>query len=103
MTAASWYQIKEDGRLLVLDLYIQPNASRTEVVGMHGGALKIKVAAPPADHKANDMLLDFLRESYKVSKKQISLRHGEHSRHKVVEIVEPLVAADILIPQGAQP
>lgn len=94
--ADSWYQLKQDGHLLVLDLYIQPNASRTEVAGLHDGALKIKVAAPPADHQANDKLLDFLRKSYKVSKKQIALKHGEHARHKVVEIVDPNAPADIL-------
>lgn len=90
----SWYQFRENGRLLMLDLYIQPNASRTEVAGLHDGALKIKVAAPPADHQANDKLLEFLRKSFKVGKKQILLKHGEHARHKVVEIAEPKIAPE---------
>jgi uncharacterized protein (TIGR00251 family) len=90
----SWYQFKENGRLLMLDLYIQPNASRTEVAGLHDGALKIKVAAPPADHQANDKLLEFLRKSFKVGKKQILLKHGEHARHKVVEIAESQIAPE---------
>jgi len=95
--SATWYQLKDDGTRLVLDLYIQPNASRTEVAGLHDGALKIKVAAPPADHQANDKLLEFLRKTFKVGKRQVVLKHGEHARHKIVEIVEPNAAADILL------
>lgn len=93
----SWHHYKEGGRLLVLDLYIQPNASRTSVAGLHASALKIKVAAPPNDHLANDNLLEFLRKSFKVSKKQVILKQGEHARHKIVEIVEPNATPDILL------
>lgn len=93
---ANWFQLRENGHLLLLDLYIQPNASRTEVAGLHDGALKIKVAAPPADHQANDKLLEFLRKSFKVGKKQVFLKHGEHARHKVVEIIDPQASPDIL-------
>lgn len=93
---ANWFQLRENGHLLLLDLYIQPNASRTEVAGLHDGALKIKVAAPPADHQANDKLLEFLRKSFKVGKKQVLLKQGEHARHKVVEIIDPQASPDIL-------
>jgi uncharacterized protein (TIGR00251 family) len=92
-----WWRIEEGGHRLVLDLYIQPNASRTEVAGLHDGSLKIKVAAPPADHQANDKLLEFLRKSFKVGKKQVILKHGEHARHKIVEIVEPNATPDSLL------
>ncbi len=93
---ASWYRHDKDGRL-VLTLYIQPNASRTEIAGLHDGALKIKVAAPPADHQANDKLLEFLRKSFKVGKKQVILKHGEHARQKIVEIIAPLTSPDTLL------
>lgn len=92
----SWYKLGKDGHL-VLNLYIQPNASRTEVAGLHDGALKIKVAAPPADHQANDKLLEFLRKSFKVSKKQVLLKHGDHARHKIVEIIDPTHPPDVLL------
>ena len=92
----TWHRQDKDGRL-VLTLYIQPNASRTEVAGLHDGALKIKVAAPPADHQANDKLLEFLRKSFKVSKKQVVLRHGEHARQKIVEIIDPIIQPDALL------
>jgi uncharacterized protein (TIGR00251 family) len=93
---ASWYRIDPNGRL-TLTLYIQPNASRTEIAGLHDGALKIKVAAPPADHQANDKLLDFLRKSFKVSKKQVILKHGEHARQKIVEIIDAQHPPEILL------
>ena len=91
-----WYRFDKDGHL-VLSLYIQPNASRTEVAGLHDNALKIKVAAPPADHQANDKLLDFLRKTFKVSKKQVILRHGEHARQKIVEIIDPITSPETLL------
>lgn len=92
-----WYTLKEDGHRLVLNLHIQPNASRTEVAGLHGDALKIKVAAPPTDHQANDKLLEFLRKSFKVGKGQVVLKHGEHSRQKVVEILDLPFAPETLL------
>lgn len=82
---------------MLLNLHIQPNASKTAVAGLHGDALKIKIAAPPADHQANDKLLEFLRKSFKVAKNQVVLRHGEHSRQKVVEIIDPPCAPEILL------
>jgi hypothetical protein len=93
----NWYALRDDGHRLVLNLHIQPNASRTEVAGLHGDALKIKVAAPPADHAANDKLLDFLRKSFKVAKHQVVLKHGEHARQKVVEILDPPCAPETLL------
>lgn len=82
---------------MVLQLHIQPNARRTEVAGLHGDALKIKVAAPPADHQANDKLLEFLQKSFKVARNQVVLKHGEHSRQKIVEIVSPSCAPETLL------
>jgi hypothetical protein len=95
-----WYRYKEDNSVLVLSLYIQPGASKTEVAGIFDGALKIKVAAPANEHQANDKLLEFLRKSYKVRKNQVILTHGEHARQKIVEIIAPNNAADILYPAG---
>jgi len=94
---ASWYRQDKEGHL-VLTLHIQPNASKTEISGLHDGALKIKVAAPPADHQANDKLLEFLRKSFKVSRKQVILKHGEHARQKIVEIIDPIIQPEMLMP-----
>jgi len=92
----SWHRRDKDGHL-ILTLYIQPDASKTEVAGLHDYALKIKIAAPPTDHQANDKLLEFLRKSFKVSKKQVVLKHGEHARQKIVEIIDPIISPDVLL------
>ncbi|KYG67103.1 hypothetical protein AZI86_08815 [Bdellovibrio bacteriovorus] len=70
-----------------LHLFIQPKASRNEIVGPHNGEIKIKLSAPPVDGKANEELIDFLSEIFSVPKRQITILKGETNRHKTVEIV----------------
>ncbi len=70
----------------VLTVHVQPKASRTECVGVHGSALKIRVAAPPADGAANDELVRFLAECCAVPSRNISICAGAKSRSKKVMI-----------------
>ncbi len=76
------------GRLL-LTLHIQPGAKKTEVCGLHGDALKIRLAAPPVDGKANAALLAFVADRLGLPKSAVSLKSGQTSRRKVVEVAEP--------------
>ena len=80
----SW--LAADGAGVTLRLHIQPGAKKTEVVGPHGEALKIRLAAPPVDGKANACLICFLAERLGVAKAAISLLSGESSRAKRVRI-----------------
>ncbi|MGH8660453.1 MAG: DUF167 domain-containing protein [Burkholderiales bacterium] len=73
------------GRLTVT-LHAQPNAKKNEIAGLHGGALKVKIAAPAVDNKANAALIDFLGETLDVPRFAIIIRHGATGRRKVVEI-----------------
>lgn len=93
---ADWYQLKEDR--LTLNVHVQPGAKRTEVIGLHGDALKIRVAAAAVEGQANTRLLEFLRKAFKVSASRISLKHGEHSRRKVVEIQGSPLAPETVLP-----
>jgi hypothetical protein len=93
---ADWYQLKEDR--LTLTVHVQPGAKRTEVIGLHGDALKIRVAAAAVEGQANTRLLDFLRKAFKVPASRISLKHGEHARRKVVEIQGSSLAPEALLP-----
>ena len=93
LTHYAWYRSDDDGRRLILSLYIQPGAKRTEAVGLHGDALKIKLAAPPVGGAANDTLLKFLAEIFCVPLRQVKLKHGVKSRRKVVEIWQAALAA----------
>ena len=79
---------------LVLTLHVQPGAKRTEVAGVHGDALKIRLAAPPVDGKANAALLRFLADAFGVPQRAVTLVRGETSRQKTVRIAAPRARPD---------
>lgn len=93
----TWHRFDEKSGVLTLSLHIQPGAKRTEVAGVHGEALKIRVAAPPVDGAANEALLDFLKKAFGVPLSRITLKHGASGRSKVVEIQSPAVSAEALL------
>ena len=70
-----------------LRLHIQPGARQCGCVGEYGVALKIKISAPPADGKANQALLDWLRHQLKLPARSIALVSGQSSRQKVVLVL----------------
>jgi uncharacterized protein (TIGR00251 family) len=93
----TWY--RWDGPDLILTLHIQPRAARDEIAGPHGGALKLRLTAPPVDGRANERLRAFLADLCGVSKAQVTVLSGETGRIKRVRItaprrLPPLVAAE---------
>ena len=81
---ASW--LRQAGDDVLLTLHIQPGAKKTEIAGEHGEALKIRLAAPPVDGKANDCLIAFLAERLGVAKSRVELVSGQSSRAKRVRV-----------------
>ena len=75
------------GQGYVLRLTVVPGAQRTQVVGLHGDRLKVRVAAPPEKGAANQELLAFLSRSLHLPKTSLRLQ-GAQSRAKIVEIQE---------------
>jgi uncharacterized protein (TIGR00251 family) len=71
---------------IVLNLHIQPRASKSEVCGVQGAALKIRLTSPPVDGAANKLCREFLAELFQVSKSAVEIISGESSRHKRVKI-----------------
>jgi uncharacterized protein (TIGR00251 family) len=71
-----------------LHLYVQPNGKKSEVLGEHGGALKIRIQAPPVEGKANDAVEKFVATLFGVPRGRVKLVRGEQSRTKVVEVSE---------------
>lgn len=69
-----------------LRLRIQSRASRTEVAGTHGDAIRVRLTAPPVDGAANEALVRFLAERLGVSRAAVRVVSGETSRSKVVEV-----------------
>ncbi|WP_159565940.1 DUF167 family protein YggU [Budvicia diplopodorum] len=74
---------------MVLRLYIQPKASRDQIVGLHGEELKVAITAPPVDGQANAHLIKFLAKRFKVAKGMVEIEKGELGRHKQVKIHHP--------------
>jgi uncharacterized protein len=80
----AWLEPVEGG--VSLSVLVQPRASRTRVVGEHGGLLKVQVAAPPVEGEANAALLEFLARQLGVPRRQVELVAGEGSRRKRVVV-----------------
>lgn len=80
-----WLNRAADGSL-VLSLHIQPGAKKTEIAGLHGEALKIRLAAPPVDGKANAALIAFLAKTCGVPESAVELVSGDTSRTKRVRL-----------------
>lgn len=84
---AEWWRSGE-GRAL-LTVHVQPGAKRTEVAGLYGDALKIRLAAPPVDGKANAALTAFVADRLGLAKSAVHLKSGQTSRRKVLEVAAP--------------
>ena len=79
------FELSDDGAI-VLRLHVQPGAGRTSVVGRHGDALKVKVAAPPEHGRANDAVVALVAGITGVKEAQVTLVAGETSRTKRVRV-----------------
>ena len=89
-------QDSEEGA--VLALHVQPKAARTEYVGVHGDALKFRVAAPPVDGAANEEICRYLAERFGLRKGDVIVQTGQASRHKriILKRVQAKRVRDIL-------
>ena len=74
---------------LVLELHVQPGAKRSEFAGKHGERVKIRLAAPAVEGKANEALVEFLAEHYGVPRRCVTIAAGAKSRAKRVVIETP--------------
>ncbi len=77
---------RRDGSDLLLDLRIQPRASRTEFAGRFGERLRVRLQAPPVDGRANAALVEFLAEVFDVPRSAVSIERGLAGRDKTVRI-----------------
>lgn len=90
----SWY--RREGNTVILVLHVQPGAKRSEVSGLHGDALKIRLAAPPIEGRANEALQRFIAELFEVPLRNVELLRGAQSRHKMVQITGSAIAPESL-------
>ena len=69
-----------------ITLFVQPKAKRTAIVGIHDNMLKLTVAAPPVDDKANREVKKYMAGFFGIKKSQVDIIAGKHSRRKVCTI-----------------
>ena len=96
--AEGW--LRESAGRTTLTLHIQPGARKTEVAGLHGDALKIRLAAPPVDGKANAALIEFVADRLGLAKSAVSLKSGQTSRRKVLEVTAAPMDTEQRLMQG---
>lgn len=78
--------VEQRGPAVRFAVRVQPRASRSEVAGAHGDALKVRLAAPPVDGAANEALIALLADVLDVPKCAVRIVSGAASRSKVVEV-----------------
>ena len=71
---------------ITLKIHLLPRASRNEICGLHGDAIKVKVTAPPVEGKANMALQRFIAKKLNLAASQIEIMAGQRSREKILRI-----------------
>jgi len=84
----SWYRVVSPTEVEIR-VHAQPGARRTEVAGLHGEALKIRVAAPALEDRANEALIAFIAERLGIPKRAVQLASGAKSREKRFVVTGP--------------
>jgi uncharacterized protein len=69
-----------------VSVHVQPRATRSEIVGLHGAALKVRLQAPPVDGAANEALVALLAERLGVARRSVRVIAGVSSRAKTIEV-----------------
>jgi uncharacterized protein (TIGR00251 family) len=79
-------QVRETALGLEVRIHVSPRAKRCEISGVHNGALKVKVIAPPVDDAANRAIIEFFASLLNVPKSSLRIPAGSKSRDKILQI-----------------
>ena len=79
-------EIQERKGAVVFSVRVQPRASKDEIAGEIGGALKVRLQAPAVENRANEALIEFLAQLLKTPKTAVRILSGDRSRTKRIEI-----------------
>lgn len=92
--STGWPCLQPRGGGVLLAVAVTPNAPRTRADGLHDGALRVRLAAPPVDGKANDALVGWLAAELRLPRRAVRLLRGDTARRKQLEIdAEPAAVA----------
>jgi uncharacterized protein (TIGR00251 family) len=75
---------------ILLKVYLQPKASKNEIVGPYRDGIKVRVTAAPVEGRANKVLLRFLAKEFGVTPSSVEIVRGHRSREKLIRITAPL-------------
>lgn len=84
--------VSADG--VIIALHVQPRASKTEIIGVYGGELKVRLTSPPVDGAANKLCREFIAKRMGVAKSNVEVVAGDKSRHKRV-LVRGVTLAEV--------
>ena len=79
-----WF--RREPQRLVLSIHVQPGARASEVAGIHGDSLKIRLQAPAIEDRANDALIDFVARRLGIARREVTLASGSRSREKRLHV-----------------
>ena len=82
----TWFSKTATGYIVAV--HAQPGAKRSEISGLHGERLKVRIAAPPLEGRANEALIDFLAQRLGLSRSKLRVLKGLQGRTKLVEIAD---------------
>ena len=91
LPALPFLQLQQDGAVLI-DVHVMPNAVQTQIQGLHDGALRVRLHAPPVDGKANLALQVWLAKTLGIPKSAVALLRGASSRRKQLRVAAPHAA-----------
>ena len=80
------FTVRETAQGAQFALRVQPRSSRNAIAGVVGDAVKLSITAPPVDGKANQAVIEFLAELFRVPKSSIAIVSGETGRNKVIAV-----------------
>jgi uncharacterized protein len=92
----AWARRVDDGWMLAV--HVQPGAKTSEVAGLHGEDLKVRIAAPPVAGRANVVLEEFIARALGVPRRCVSVVKGGKSRRKTVHVAAPQANPALLAP-----
>ena len=79
-------EVQERDGVAIFSVRVQPRASKDEIAGEMGGALKVRLRAPAVENRANDALIEYLAQLLKTPKSAVRILSGDRSRTKRIEI-----------------
>jgi uncharacterized protein (TIGR00251 family) len=79
------YITEKDGKV-ILKVKVQPRASKNELAGILGDAVKLRITAPPVEGEANKSVIKFFARLFKIPQNQVQIISGDSSRNKIVEL-----------------